>query len=195
VEALLDVSRIAGGSLALERAPYDLSASIALAASRFRDQAARAGSALEIAVEPGVQVLGDRLRLEQAISNLLANAIRFGAGKPVRVTLLSHDDTTILQVSDQGIGIAPGDQARIFDRFERAVSVRNFGGLGLGLWITRHIVEASGGALRVESAPGRGATFTVELPLAGREAASPAELPRPADEASPGMEAAATHPG
>jgi PAS domain S-box-containing protein len=179
VEALLDVSRIAGGSLALERAPCDLSAAIAEVASGLHDQAARAGSELEIAVEPDVRVIGDRLRLEQVITNLLANAIRFGAGKPVRVSLHTRDDTTILQVSDHGIGIAPDDQARIFDRFERAVSVRNFGGLGLGLWISRHIVEASGGTLRVESAPGRGATFTVELPLAGYAEASEAhERPR-----------------
>jgi signal transduction histidine kinase len=76
-------------------------------------------------------------------------------------------------VSDHGIGIAPDDQARIFERFERAVSVRNFGGVGLGLWIARHIVEASGGAIQVESAPDRGATFTVQLPLAGDGAALP----------------------
>jgi PAS domain S-box-containing protein len=165
VEALLDVSRIAGGSLALERAPYDLSASISEAATRFREQAARTGSVLDVAVEPDVHAVGDRLRLEQVIAKLLTNAIRFGGGKPVSVSLRRQGERAILQVSDRGIGIAPDDQARIFDRFERAVSVRNFGGFGLGLWIARHIVEASGGAIRVESAPGRGATFTVELPL------------------------------
>jgi PAS domain S-box-containing protein len=174
VETLLDVSRIAGDGLALERASYDLSASISLAASRFGDQASRAGSVLELDVEPGVHVIGDRLRLEQVITSLLGNAIRFGAGRPVSVSLRRHGERAILRVSDRGIGISPDDQSRIFDRFERAVSVRNFGGLGLGLWISRHIVEASGGAIRVESAPGRGATFTVELPLSSQDDARPA---------------------
>jgi PAS domain S-box-containing protein len=198
VEALLDVSRIAGGSLALERAPYDLSASISTTAHRFSDQAGRMGTVLDIAVEPGVHAVGDRLRLEQVIAKLLANAIRFGAGKPVSVSLRRLGERAILLVSDRGIGIAPDDQARIFDRFERAVSVRNFGGLGLGLWIARHIVEASGGAIRVESAPDQGATFTVELPL---EANGPA-LPVPTgpgaqlgDTAPPMDPAAAEHHG
>jgi PAS domain S-box-containing protein len=194
VEALLDVSRIAGGSLALDRSPYDLSASIALATNRLRHQAERAGSALEVAVEPGVEAIGDRHRLEQVTANLVANAIRFGAGKPVSVSLLKRGDRAILRVSDHGIGIAPDDQARIFDRFERAVSVRNFGGLGLGLWIARQIVEASGGAIQVESAPGRGATFTVELPLAGWGEASRALAgpgPRLEHETSPRKDSAA----
>jgi signal transduction histidine kinase len=79
-----------------------------------------------------------------------------------------------VSVSDRGIGIPPDQQARIFDRFERAVSVRHYGGLGLGLWIVRQIVEALGGDIEVQSEEGRGSTFRVELPLAGR---SP--LPRP----------------
>jgi PAS domain S-box-containing protein len=192
VEALLDVPRVAGGSLALERSAYDLSAAVALAASRFRGPAQRAGSALEIAVEPGVEVIGDRLRLEQVVTNLLSNAIRFGAGKPVSVSLRKRGDWAILRVSDHGIGIALDDQARIFDRFERAVSVRNFGGLGLGLWIARQIVEASGGAIQVESAPGRGTTFNVELPLTrGEAAAAPAETGSRLDEAASRMDSAA----
>jgi len=174
VETLLDVSRIAGEGLSLERASYDLSASISHAASRFGDQASRAGSALELDVEPGLHVVGDRLRLEQVFTNLLGNAIRFGAGRPVSVSLRRLGERAVLRVSDRGIGISPEDQARIFDRFERAVSVRNFGGLGLGLWISRQIVEASGGAIRVESAPGRGATFTVELPVSAEAGARPA---------------------
>ena len=119
-------------------------------------------------------MVGDRLRLEQVFTNLLGNAIRFGAGRPVSVSLRRLGERAVLRVSDRGIGISPEDQARIFDRFERAVSVRNFGGLGLGLWISRQIVEASGGAIRVESAPGRGAAFTVELPVSAEAGARPA---------------------
>ncbi|HVY60307.1 MAG TPA: sensor histidine kinase, partial [Planctomycetota bacterium] len=85
-------------------------------------------------------------------------------GRPIRVIVEGVDGTARLVVRDEGIGIAPEAQARIFDRFERAVSSRSFAGFGLGLWITRQIVEAHGGSIRVESAAGAGATFTVELP-------------------------------
>jgi PAS domain S-box-containing protein len=165
VEELLDVSRIAAGHLALERSPYDLSASIERVARGFDQQASRAGSALQVAVEPGLVALGDRPRMERVAANLVANALRFGPGQPVRVSLRRREGRAVLEVTDRGIGISPDDQERIFDRFERAVNERNFGGLGLGLTIARHVVQASGGTIGVTSAPGQGATFTVELPL------------------------------
>ena len=94
----------------------------------------------------------------------MTNAIKYGAGKPIHVRLEAGPERVTLTVKDQGIGVAPEHQARIFERFERAVSERNYGGLGLGLYITRTIVEALGGTIRVQSVPGQGACFTVELP-------------------------------
>jgi signal transduction histidine kinase len=107
------------------------------------------------------------MRLEQVVGNLLANAMKYGAGKPVELHLEQDDGKVRLKVRDFGIGIAKEDRERIFERFERAVSVRHYGGFGLGLWIVREIVQALGGAIDVESTPGQGSTFTVTLPRSG----------------------------
>jgi signal transduction histidine kinase len=106
----------------------------------------------------------DRQRLEQVVHTLLSNAMKFGAGSPIEVTIESSDGVARLAMQDHGIGIAPEDQERIFRQFERAVSVRHYGGFGVGLWIARQIVEAHGGTIRVESESGAGARFIVELP-------------------------------
>ncbi len=109
------------------------------------------------------------------ITNLLANAAKFGQGKPVTLHVAPDEGRLVrLRVVDRGIGIPPEDQARVFERFERAVPSQYFGGLGLGLYIARQIVEAHGGEIRVESAPGAGTTFTVLLP---REAPPPDARP------------------
>src|SRR5205814_137909 len=93
------------------------------------------------------------------------NAIKYGPGKPIFVDLqVSANGAVTFSVKDQGLGIAKSDQARIFGRFERAVSASNFGGLGLGLYIVSQILAAHGGKIGVESHPGVGSTFTVELP-------------------------------
>jgi signal transduction histidine kinase len=100
------------------------------------------------------------------VLNLLTNAIKYGPGKPVAVRLSTPQPGTVqLEVQDQGIGLDPRDAARIFDRFERAVSASHYGGLGLGLYIARQIVQAHHGDIQVRSAPDRGATFTVTLPV------------------------------
>jgi len=164
VDVLLDVSRVAYGPLHLERSDVELSELVQQAVERWRPAAAAAGCELNVrADQPGV-VFTDRLRLEQLLNNLLSNAIKYGARKPVVVELGGDDGRVSLRVSDQGIGVPLADQARIFERFERAVPVENYGGLGLGLWISRQIVEAMGGAIRLESTPDQGATFMVELP-------------------------------
>jgi signal transduction histidine kinase len=98
------------------------------------------------------------------VANLVANAVKYGAGKPVQVRLERVGVTVRLKVIDQGIGIAPQDLPRLFGRFERAAPVRHYGGLGLGLYICRHIVEAHGGTIEVSSEPGHGSTFVMELP-------------------------------
>lgn len=107
----------------------------------------------------------DRARLERVALHLVKNALTFGEGKPITIELRATPGGARLVVRDQGLGIAREDQARIFERFQRAVPVSNFGGLGLGLYIAREIVRAHGGSIDVESQPGRGAAFTVDLPL------------------------------
>jgi PAS domain S-box-containing protein len=167
VGTLLDVSRIATGKLTLERKRFDLTESVTQVAARVADSADRAGCPLAVDVAPGVTAVGDRLRVEQVITSLLANAMKYGAGSPIALALAPRNGVAVLTVADRGIGIAPEDQARIFQPFERAASARHYGGLGLGLWIAREIIEAGGGAIRVESRPSEGSTFRVELPLAG----------------------------
>jgi signal transduction histidine kinase len=104
------------------------------------------------------------MRIEQVVSNLLANALKYGDGKPIEVRVTRSDGWARLIVHDHGIGIGPDDLDRIFERFERAVSPRHYGGLGLGLYIARQIVEAHGGSISAHSEPGVGSTFTVALP-------------------------------
>jgi signal transduction histidine kinase len=164
VGALLDVSRIAQGRLTLALEELDLVAVAREVASSLGQQAARMGSS--IVLEGARQVVGtwDRLRIEQVITNLMTNAIKYGAGKPITLRVSEDAGQAVLRVEDQGIGISPENVARIFGRFERGVSDRHYGGMGLGLYIARQIVDALGGHIEVASAPGLGATFTVLLP-------------------------------
>lgn len=103
-------------------------------------------------------------------TNLLANAIKFGDGKPIEAAVELVDGRARLTVRDHGIGILPDRLPRIFERFERAVSARQYGGLGLGLYIVKSIVDALGGSVVVDSTVGEGSLFTVELPGAQRQA-------------------------
>ncbi|MCI0672597.1 MAG: MASE1 domain-containing protein [Myxococcaceae bacterium] len=166
VESLLDVGRINTRQLKLERQPVELSALVAEVADRFSEEAGRSGCDLNVTLQGGITCWADAGRLEQALLNLLSNAVKFGKGKPIDVTLARVGDVAEVRVRDRGIGIAPEALERIFGRFERAVSAREFGGLGLGLFLTRQITEAHGGRVRVESTPGEGATFILELPVA-----------------------------
>ena len=167
VEELLDVSRLHAGRLDLQLEQVDLAAVIHDVAERLREPLARAGCALEVSVEGPLLGRWDAHRLEQVLLNLLSNAIKFGAGRPIHVAAGEDPGTAWLSVRDEGIGIAPDRLPRIFDRFERAVSVRAYGGLGLGLHLVREVLAALGGTIRAESTVGLGTTFTVELPRAG----------------------------
>ncbi|HUL57973.1 MAG TPA: ATP-binding protein [Anaeromyxobacteraceae bacterium] len=164
VDALLDVSRITAGRLRLDREPVDLADVVRDVVARAAEEAAEAACAVTVAAAAPVTGTWDRGRIEQVVTNLLGNAIKYGRGKPVEVAVSAEGGRARLVVRDHGIGIDPVHRARIFERFERAVSSREYGGLGLGLWIVRSIVEAHGGAVSVASAPGAGSTFTVELP-------------------------------
>ena len=163
INELLDVSRISAGRLDLEIEDVDLARLALEVGTRFQDEALRVGSELTIVATASVIGQWDRSRLEQVLTNILTNALKYGAGKPVHLSVEAGSRARIM-VRDQGMGIAPADQRRIFERFERASSTRNFGGIGLGLWIVREIARALGGEVRVESALGQGSTFIVELP-------------------------------
>lgn len=167
VNDLLDVSNIRAGRLALTLKPQecDLAALVRDVASRFATEARRAGCAVRVHAPSSVQGTWDSSRLEQVVTNLLANAVKYGPGYPVTLSVETVDGRARLSVTDRGIGIAPENLQRIWGKFERAVSERHYGGLGLGLYISRQIVEALGGTVRAESALGQGATFIVELPL------------------------------
>jgi len=171
ITKLLDVTRIGAGQLQLDIEEFDLVPVVREIVERFAEPALAAGSPLRIHSPELLIVRADRSRLDQVVTNLLSNAIKFGAGKPVDVTLQGEASCLQVTVRDHGIGIAPEYLLRIFNRFERAVSTRHYGGLGLGLYITRRIVEAHGGTVEVDSAPGAGAAFTINLPAGEGRAA------------------------
>jgi signal transduction histidine kinase len=160
---LLDVSRIAVGRFHLQLEEVDLVAVVRDVTAQFSAEIARAKIQLAFKLPEQAPGRWDPLRLEQVVVNLLSNALKYGDGKPIEIAVEVQDGLARLRVSDQGIGIAPENQARIFERFERAVSL-NYGGLGLGLYITKQIVVAHGGSIRVESALGNGSIFAIELP-------------------------------
>ncbi len=165
VSELMDVSRITAGRLSLELEPIDLAVLAGDVIARLSDDFARTGSKVTL-VAPGPAIgRWDRLRTEQVVTNLLANALKFGEGKPIEVAVSVDGPTARLEVTDHGIGIAPDKLPRIFERFERAVPARAYGGLGLGLYIVRQIVQSHGGTVRVDSRPEGGTRFTVELPV------------------------------
>jgi signal transduction histidine kinase len=167
VSTLLDVTLIADGRLAAQREEVDLAGIARRAADAFSAAAAAAGSSLAVDIPAPVLGMWDRGGIEQIVSSLLENAIKYGGGRPVDIAVRSDGDVAVLSIRDRGIGIAPENVARIFDRFARGVSVRHYGGLGLGLFICRHIAEGHGGTITVESTPGEGSTFTLRLPVAG----------------------------
>jgi PAS domain S-box-containing protein len=164
---LLDLSRLSSGKLVLDVAPVDLADLTHEVVERFAEQAEEAGCKLVFDAELGLVGRWDRLRLDRVVTNLLSNALKFGRGRPIEVRVeRGTGPRARLQVKDLGQGIAQESQRRIFNRFEREPSAGKHAGFGLGLYIVQQLVEAHGGIIRVESTPGEGALFTVELPLA-----------------------------
>lgn len=165
IDDMLDVSRIATGRLRLELGLSSISDLVIRSYESFTAQFMAAGIQATLDCEPDLILTCDAQRLEQVINNLLANAIKYGRGAPVEVRAHAVNQGIEISVRDHGPGIAPADQERIFERYERAVTANEASGLGLGLFISRQIVDSHGGALKVLSTPGRGATFIATLPL------------------------------
>jgi len=163
IDNLLDVSRITAGAVILEPEEIDLREIVRAAVEHFGDELKPNQAILSL---PSESIVGDwdPVRLDQVVTNLLSNAIKYGNGKAIELSVRADGNTARLSIADHGIGIEPDRQQRLFGRFERAVSGRQYGGFGLGLWITERIVDAMGGRIAVESRPGEGSTFVVVLP-------------------------------
>ena len=165
---LLDITRLETGNLQLEPAATDLSQLVLSTVRRYEAEAAHQQCALQYDIEPDVSGRFDPLAVEQVIDNLVSNAVKFGAGKPVSVRLRSDGRAACLEVQDSGIGMSLDQQERIFGRFEQIVARHGGSGFGLGLWIASRLVAAMDGRVTVSSRPGDGSTFTVMLPLEAR---------------------------
>ncbi len=166
IDDMLDISKIGRGKLKLSLEEFDLAELVREVCEHYRPQFDAAGSAFELTLGTSVVGRWDRHRIEQLVANLLTNAVKYGAGQPVAVSLRrAGGDRVELSVKDQGIGIARENQERIFQRYERAVASTEISGLGLGLYIAKEIVELHGGGIHLESELGRGARFVVDLPL------------------------------
>ena len=165
IEDMLDVSRIRTGKLSIRPSRFDLSVAVGNLLESFAAQVSAAQSSVNY--RAGQPVIGqwDEFRIEQVVSNLLTNALRYGAKKPIDVSVYVQGDQAVIEVTDQGIGISEENQQRIFQQFERVAGSHVVTGLGLGLFISEQIVAAHNGQITVRSTLGEGAMFRVCLPL------------------------------
>jgi signal transduction histidine kinase len=161
---IMDVSRMSAGQLDLELEEVDLVEVVREVSSNFERELSAARSELRLDLPPRLVGKWDRMRIEQIFTNLLSNAIRYGASRPIEVRAGGDREQIELSVKDQGVGIAEEHQQRIFERFERAGKTRSSGGFGIGLWTVRQSCLALGGQVSVNSQPGQGSEFSVVLP-------------------------------
>jgi PAS domain S-box-containing protein len=179
---LLDVSRLSTGRLSVTPQLVDLVKILEDVIATYLPEAERSGCVVRLSAPPSVRGFWDPLRLGQVVTNLLSNALKFGRRNPIDIAVQVDGNTVQIAVRDRGIGIAPEEQLRIFQRFERGMSPASYGGLGLGLYIVERLAQAHGGSVRVESIVGEGSTFTVELPIvadAGERIANLSTVPEP----------------
>jgi signal transduction histidine kinase len=162
---LLDVSRLASDRVTLEPTTLDIGAWVARIAAGFAPAAAQAGSELLLEAPEGLVGYFDRMAIEQILENLLSNAIKFGPGKPVEVAVRGEGGRVRISVGDHGPGISPEDQERIFAPFEQVIARAEGGGFGVGLWVVDRLVAEMGGVIELDSRLGKGAIFSVVLPL------------------------------
>jgi signal transduction histidine kinase len=174
IDDMLDVTRMRRDALSIQTKPVDLAVLAHAVVENLRHQAEAAGVAIALEAPAELHGVWDEFRIEQVLTNLLTNALRYGGGKPVEMLVQQVGEAARVSVRDHGIGIGPDDQERIFEQFERTDDSRKHAaGLGLGLYITRKIVGLHDGQIRVESTPGQGATFIVDLPLQAKAVDSP----------------------
>lgn len=177
VDDLLNISRLSTRKVELNYEEVDLVELVKDVVERYQAEAIKNGCELKLWSTAPVVGLWDSSRLEQVLVNLISNALKYGAGMPVELTVGQQGDRAVFVIRDHGIGIREEDISRIFKRFERAVSERHYGGFGLGLWIVREILASLGGTISAQSQLGQGARFIVELPLKPAMAAKEAEEP------------------
>jgi signal transduction histidine kinase len=162
---LLDVTRLAADRVSLEPDSIDLAEYARKTVNGFVPMAEQAGCALRLTAPATVRCVLDPMAIEQILENLISNAIKFGSGRPIDVTVQATDALVALSVCDRGPGIDALDQARIFAPFEKVMARADGGGFGVGLWVVGRLVKEMGGAIELDSSPGNGATFRVSLPL------------------------------
>jgi len=164
IDDMLDVSRMRSGQLSIRPGQVQLMDLLERVVSDLSLQAAATGCKLSLQPHPPVEGCWDEFRIEQVVVNLLTNALRYGGGQPVEVSVQYADDTVRIDVRDEGKGIAQSDLERIFEPYERGARNGEPKGLGLGLYISRQLAISHGGELRVSSKPGEGSTFSLILP-------------------------------
>ncbi len=165
IEDMLDVSRIRTGKLSIRPHAFDLAEMVSNLIASFAAQIASAEASITFKTEAPVIGVWDEFRLEQVVANLLTNALRYGARKPVEVRVYAEGGQARIEVRDQGIGISSENQKRIFQQFERVAASHATHGLGLGLFISEQIVAAHDGQIEVQSEEGKGSLFRVCLPM------------------------------
>jgi signal transduction histidine kinase len=168
INDVLDLSKVEAGQIELETAPFSLQAALERGVVTIRERAMEEGVHIELATHPGVEfVVGDERRVRQVIFNLLSNAVKFTpAGGSVDVSALQANGEVRVEVADTGPGIAPEDQERIFEEFQQTeAGAAQREGTGLGLALSKRLVELHGGRIWVESELGEGSTFVFTLPV------------------------------
>lgn len=168
INRMLDVSRLANGQLDLDFDSHDLGLIVLELVDLLSEEASQAKCLIDTCIEDDLKVQCDRLKLEQAIVNVISNAIKYGSGKPITVKARRDQNNAIVEVDDNGVGITEKDAERIFDRFERGNRSAGSTGLGLGLYVTRQIVKQHGGSIFAQSRTTGGSRFTISLPLDNR---------------------------
>lgn len=164
IDDMLDIARIRAKRLTIHKEKFDFVPFLTDVVERLAPQMAEAGCTYHLQLCDSVEIEADAYRIEQVVVNLLTNAMKFGAGRPVRIEVVKFSYKIRLLIQDQGPGVRVDDAERIFQRFERASNAREISGLGLGLYISRQIVQDHEGALYVTSNTGDGSTFIMELP-------------------------------
>lgn len=165
IEEMLDISRIESGKFLLRRESFNVSELMFNIAEACGLHFQELQIPFHSSFEEDVNIVGDQVRIEQVVLNILNNAIKYGNMKDVHLRLYKSEEAAVIEVKDQGLGISHENIERIFKRFERVHADGNITGLGLGLYISRNIIEAHQGRIKVESELGAGSTFSVYLPL------------------------------